>query len=166
MIVVEADRRRVRLGVAIKNKVDPCPVNCAEAHGTRLATGVNLATGQAMSAKFAASCPNGDHFGVGGRIVGAGDLVRPFADDASVMNDDGAKRAAAAGGDIRLGEGDRPPHKTIPIHDCLTFLALRLVGEGPYHVGVGGKYHGKDKHVLVRKGSPLREYQCTLILRC
>ena len=144
----EADRRGVSFGVSKVNSIDPGPVNGAEAHGAWLATCVNFAAGKAVGVDFGTGRPNGNHFGVGGWVVGAGHLVLAFADDAPVLNDHSAKRAAAAGGDIRLGEGDCAPHKTIPIHLCST--PPREFIKKPYHVGVGDKYRQKDKRETVQ----------------
>ena len=43
-----------------------------------------------------AGAPDGEHFGVRGRIVGRQDLVVALADDLAVLDDDGAVGAAEA----------------------------------------------------------------------
>ncbi len=49
---------------------------------------------------------DGEDFGVGGGVGDGGDLIGTLRDDGPILNDDGAKRAAAPLPDVFDGEPD------------------------------------------------------------
>ena len=95
--VIEARARGIGGYAGIKHARRPRPVNRAQTHRTRLASGVEVATVQLKLFKRAARFAYGDDFGVRGWIVCGGDAICALGDDAAVFCDDGAEGAAAAG---------------------------------------------------------------------
>src|SRR5271157_6290827 len=88
-------------GIASKvDRVDPRPVDCGQAHGARLATGVHFAAFERESAQRLAGLANRVDLAVSRWIVGSGHAVRAFADVLSILYDHGGKGASGAGADV------------------------------------------------------------------
>ena len=79
--VVEAGPRRVGGAAAVIDRIEPRPVSRRQAHGARLATGVELAPGQRERAQRLACGANGIDLAMRRRIVGRRDGVRALGND-------------------------------------------------------------------------------------
>lgn len=111
--VVETRFRGFVAGIRIKDPVGSRPVDGAEAHGAGFAAGVDVTAGELEGAQAAAGIANGDHFGVGGRVVGRGHAVGATADDLSVLDDHTTERPTLVGGGTVPGERDRFLHEWV-----------------------------------------------------
>ena len=79
--VVEAGGGCVRGGVAIEDGVAARPVERGEAHRAGFAAGVDVAAVKLEAAESLAGGADGDDLGVGGGVVGCGDLIDAGGDD-------------------------------------------------------------------------------------
>ena len=86
------------------------PVDRAQAHRARLATGVDLAALELEGPERGTGAANGDHLGVRRRVARRGHQIDAFRQDAAVLDDDRAERAAAPASHVFQGELDRSPH--------------------------------------------------------
>ena len=111
--VVEASAGGIGGSGGVEDASGTSPVDGAEAHGARLASAVEIATGKLEIAQDVAGLADGDDFGVGGGIVGGGDAVGTFSDDAVAFDDESGERAAAAGTDVFDGECDGATHEAV-----------------------------------------------------
>src|SRR5262249_9391186 len=94
MLVVEADARGVGAGAGVIDAVEPRPVDGGEAHWAGLAARIDLAAGKIERSERPARFGDRDDLGMRGRIVGGGDAIAALGQDAIVLDDHGAKRAA------------------------------------------------------------------------
>src|SRR5690242_12155009 len=78
-IIVEGDAGRICAGVSVKDSSKTRPVNGGEAHGAGFATGVEIAVVELKGFEAFAGFANGDDLGVGGWVVGGGDLIATAA---------------------------------------------------------------------------------------
>lgn len=106
----EVDVGGVLLGVAVINASEMCPVDGAEAHGARLAGGVDDAVGQVEGAEFSAGLTDGVHLGVGRRVVIDGDTIGASCDDLAILDDDGTEGASSVLHAL-IGQADCLAHK-------------------------------------------------------
>lgn len=107
--IIETGAGRVSRGAAVVDGVETRPVRCGEAHGTGLATGVQLTAFERERAECLAGRANGVDFAVGRGIVDGGNTVGTFTDDNAVAYDDGGEGSPFAVDDILSGESDGPP---------------------------------------------------------
>src|SRR6266478_3701823 len=87
------------------------PVNRAEAHGARLARGIEIAAAELKISENAAGFADGHHFRMRRGIVRTGDAVRAFSDDAVFFHDHGSEGPAASRADIFQRHRDGAPHE-------------------------------------------------------
>src|SRR3981189_422384 len=109
--VVESGVRGIGSGCGIENSRGARPVNRAEAHGARLARGIEIAAAELKIGENAAGSANGHDFRVRRRIVRKSDAVRPFGNDAVFFDYQGGKRPAAARADIVQRQRDGTLHE-------------------------------------------------------
>ncbi len=93
--VIEPRRRGISGSACVKDARRAGPVDCALAHGARLASGIEVAAGKLKIMESAAGFANGDDFGVRGGIVARSDAVCSLSDNAAIIHDQRRERAAA-----------------------------------------------------------------------
>src|ERR1039458_6155912 len=168
--IVESDPGCICIGIG---KIDPGktgPVDCPQAHGTRLTGGIDLATFEVENAEFLARLTYGNHFRVRGRIICGSDLIRALCNNRAVFHNDRTEGSTAPGVDVVNREPNGAGHERI-VHVFALFgqvecdamraifsstlciaalagaLALPLVAAAPAHAqwhggGGGGGRHG------------------------
>src|SRR6266436_756675 len=94
--IVESGDSGVGGGCRVENSRGVRPVNRAEAHGARLARRIKIAAVELKISENAAGFANGHDFRMRGWIVGKGDSVRAFGNDAVFFDDHGSERPAVA----------------------------------------------------------------------
>jgi len=110
-MVVETDVRRVFVRAGVKYLLRSRPVNRAQTHRTRFARSVNNAIVELKRVQLLAGVSDGDNFGVRRRVVNRSYLIKTFADDFIVFDDDRAERSARARVNAPLREADGAAHK-------------------------------------------------------
>ncbi len=103
IVIAEADAGRVLRGVAEVRGSDVGPDDGAEAHGTGVARGVDLAPREIARAEVPAGVAYGLDLGVAGRILSGQNPVVPAADNFPVLHDDGAEGTSLAAFQIAAG---------------------------------------------------------------
>src|SRR5690348_12511664 len=93
-LVIESGGSRILAGRGHEDRRRPCPVDRTEAHRTRLARGVDRATGELKRSEILTRIPDRDDLSMCRRIVVRRYLIESLADDASVFDDHAAERPA------------------------------------------------------------------------
>src|SRR5882762_4590162 len=109
--IVETGARGIGGGCGVENSRGARPVNRAKAHGARLARRIKVAAAELKISENAAGFANGQDFRMRGWIVGKGNAVRAFGDDAVFFGDHGSERAAASRADIFQRQRDSALHE-------------------------------------------------------
>lgn len=92
--VVEADSSGIVRRRTVETLRDFRPDDSRQAHGARLAGGVDDAVVEGEAAEFLGGVADGDHLCVGRRVVCLQDAVMARGDDFTGADYDGTKRAA------------------------------------------------------------------------
>ena len=117
--VVKAYFSGIVTSVAEVDGVKANPVDRPQAHGARLATGVENTARQLEGTQRLAGFTNGVHFGVGSGIVAGGNTVHAGRNHFSVADHDRAKWAAVAVQHVFCGQPDGQLHEV--------FLGLHVI---------------------------------------
>jgi allantoinase len=110
-VVVETYLGGIVTGVSEIYTVQPDPINRAQAHGTRFATGVKHATRQLKGAQRFARLADRIHLRVSGGIIVRSYAVDPGSDDLSVPDDDRTKGAAHSAAHVFRRQPDGELHE-------------------------------------------------------
>ena len=110
-LVVESRPGGILPGTGEVDPGDPRPVGRGQAHRTGLATRIEHAPVEVERPEFAAGLADGHDLGVGGGVVGPGDLVPAPSDDLSLVDDDRPERSAFVPAHLLSGKADRLPHE-------------------------------------------------------
>ena len=109
--VIEARGGGVSSSAGVEDSSGSRPIDCAEAHGARLASSVEIAAGELKIAEDVAGFANGDDFGMGRGVVCGGDTICAFGDDAAVLYNDSSERPSPASADILEAKRDSAAHE-------------------------------------------------------
>ena len=151
-LVPELDAGGVVAGDGEVDLADARPVDGPQAHGARLATGIDFAAGQIVGLQFPAGMPDGHDFGMGGGIVGLDDLVPAFADDGAILDYHSAERPAVAQRHASLGE------RHGPLHVRFVHLRVPIVGDVPQLAAVDVHVVALQRHGEARCHPPERPH--------
>ena len=104
--VIESSVCRIGGAGAVVDGIDPRPVGRRQAHGARLATGIELAAGQGEGSQGFRRRADGVDLAVGRGIVGRGHGVDSLAQNPSITHDQGGKWSARAADNVVRGQRD------------------------------------------------------------
>ena len=124
--VIETRERRLMAIIGEIDSIEASPVDCRQAHGTRLAAGINCRPSQAEIVQRGARLPDGDDFRMSGRVVRRRNLIPAFSDHPSVLDDDGAERSPAAADHV-LARQSHGMEKVSPVIGDTIFHSLSLI---------------------------------------
>ena len=136
--VVEADGGGVVPVRGEHHALHPGPQRGGQAHGARLAAGVEGGAGEVERAKFAAGPADGRDFGVGCGIVRGGDAVDAVERLSVCRDDDGAERTAAVQ-DVGRGQLDGFGQESCSAVTVVLMMRLPLLGSRYAEVGRKGQ---------------------------
>src|SRR5580692_7659746 len=112
-MVVETNFGGIVTGVSEIDRIQPDPINRAQAHGTWLAAGVEYATRQLKGAQRLACLADGIHLGVSGGIIVRRHAVDPGRNDLAVPYDHRSKGAAHSAAHVFRRQPDGELHEII-----------------------------------------------------
>jgi allantoinase len=112
-VVVETNLGGIVTGISEIHRVQPDPINRAQAHRTWFATGVEYATRQLKGAQRFACLADGIHLGMSGGIIVRRYAVDPGSDDLSVPDDDRSKGAAHSAAHVFRSQPNGELHEII-----------------------------------------------------
>ena len=104
--VIEAGASGIGVAGTVVDDIEAGPVAGRETHGAGLATGVEFTALEREGAQGFACGTNGVDLAVGSGVVGGGNGVDAFADDAAVADDDCGEWAARARASVFSSERD------------------------------------------------------------
>ena len=109
-VIVKVDGCGIHLGVCKVDLFEARPVDGCQAHGARLAAGVDHGAGEIKVSDVRAGRTNRAHLCMRSWVIASGHLVGALADHHAVLHNHGAERSTRARGNIGVREFNRPFH--------------------------------------------------------
>src|SRR5437588_5423977 len=123
--IVESNGGRIGSRVSEVHSSRPRPVNCAQAHGARLAGCINFAAFELELRELAAGFSNRHHFRVRRGIAGGSHDVRTGRQDLAVFHHHRCERSALSTAYVFNGQVNRPSHEPV-LHKVNCSVESRL----------------------------------------